>query len=50
MPRIRTLYTSGYTQNVIVSQGVLHEGIEFLAKPYSVEQLARRITQLMEKP
>ena len=49
LPTIRTLYTSGYTQNVIVSQGVLHEGIEFLAKPYSVEQIARRIAQLMEK-
>jgi PAS domain S-box-containing protein len=49
LPGIRALFTSGYTQNVIVSQGVLHDGIEFLAKPYSVEQLARRIAQLMEK-
>lgn len=49
LPTLRTLYTSGYTQNVIVSQGVLHDGIEFLAKPYSVEQLARRIAQLTEK-
>jgi PAS domain S-box-containing protein len=49
LPSIRALFTSGYTQNVIVSQGVLHDGIEFLAKPYSVEQLAQRIEQLMEK-
>jgi CheY-like chemotaxis protein len=49
LPSIRALFTSGYTQNVIVSQGVLHDGIEFLAKPYSVEQLAQRIAQLMEK-
>ena len=49
LPGVRALFTSGYTQNVIVSQGVLHDGIEFLAKPYSVEQLAQRIAQLMEK-
>jgi len=49
LPTIRALFTSGYTQNVIVNQGVLQDGIEFLAKPYSVEQLARRIEQLLEK-
>jgi hypothetical protein len=49
LPTIRALFTSGYTQNVILNQGVLHDGIEFLAKPYSVEQLARRIEQLLEK-
>jgi PAS domain S-box-containing protein len=49
LPTVRALFTSGYTQNVIVSQGVLHDGIEFLAKPYSVEQLAQRIAQLMDK-
>lgn len=49
LPKIRALFTSGYTQNVIVNQGVLQDGIEFLAKPYSVEQLAQRIAQLMGK-
>jgi PAS domain S-box-containing protein len=49
LPTIRVLFVSGYTQNVIVNQGVLKQGIEFLAKPYSVEQLARRIAELLEK-
>jgi CheY-like chemotaxis protein len=49
LPAIRVLFASGYTQNVIVNQGVLKEGIEFLAKPYSVEQLARRIAELLAK-
>jgi PAS domain S-box-containing protein len=48
LPTIRALFASGYTQNVIVSQGVLHDGIEFLAKPYSIEQLARRIAELLQ--
>jgi YesN/AraC family two-component response regulator len=50
LPKIRVLFASGYTQNVIVNQGVLEEGIEFLAKPYSVDQLARRIAKLIETP
>jgi CheY-like chemotaxis protein len=50
LPTIRVLFASGYTQNVIVNQGVLKDGIEFLAKPYSVDQLARRIARLVEKP
>jgi PAS domain S-box-containing protein len=50
LPTIRVLFASGYTQNVIVNQGVLKDGIEFLAKPYSVDQLARRIAKLVEKP
>jgi signal transduction histidine kinase/CheY-like chemotaxis protein len=47
LPTIRVLFASGYTQNAIVTQGVLEDGIEFLAKPYSVEQLARRIAELV---
>jgi PAS domain S-box-containing protein len=49
LPTIRVLFASGYTQNVIVTQGVLKDGIEFLAKPYSVEQLARRIAEVLAK-
>jgi PAS domain S-box-containing protein len=49
LPSIRVMFVSGYTQNVIVNQGVLKEGIEFLAKPYSVEQLARRVWEVLEQ-
>lgn len=48
LPRIRVLFVSGYTQNVIANQGVLKDGIEFLAKPYSVAQLARRVGEMLE--
>jgi two-component SAPR family response regulator len=48
LPNIRVLFVSGYTENVIVNRGVLKHGIEFLAKPYSVEQLARRVREVLE--
>jgi two-component system cell cycle sensor histidine kinase/response regulator CckA len=49
-PDIRALFVSGYTKNVIVDRGVLKANIEFLAKPYSVEQLMRRVREVLERP
>lgn len=43
LPDIAVLFTSGYTQNAIVHGGRLDPGVELLSKPYSREDLARRI-------
>jgi len=48
IPAMRVLFVSGYTENVIVHHGVLKEDIEFLAKPYSVDQLARRVREVLD--
>ena len=48
-PSMKVLFTSGYTANVIVHHGVLREGIEFLAKPYSLDQLAQRVREVLDK-
>jgi DNA-binding NtrC family response regulator len=47
---IRVLFVSGYTESFIVDRGVLKAGIEFLAKPYSIEQLVRRARDLLDEP
>jgi two-component system cell cycle sensor histidine kinase/response regulator CckA len=49
LPKMRVLFVSGYTDNVIAKQGVLSDGVEFLAKPYSAEQLGRRVREVIEK-
>lgn len=41
------LYTSGYTQNAIVHGGRLDPGVELLSKPYSRQQLAFKIRQVL---
>ena len=38
-PGLKVLYTSGFTGNVIAHQGILEEGVPFLAKPYTLEGL-----------
>ncbi len=48
LPDIRVLFVSGYTEGFIVDRGVLNSGIQFLAKPYSVQQLARRVREVLD--
>ncbi len=42
-PGLKTLYTSGYTENAIVHHGRLDTGVLLLAKPYRKSELARMI-------
>ena len=42
-PDLKTLYTSGYTENAIVHHGRLDSGVLLLAKPYRKSELARMI-------
>jgi PAS domain S-box-containing protein len=42
-PGLKTLYTSGYTENAIVHHGRLDSGVLLLAKPYRKAELARMI-------
>ena len=46
-PDIEVLFTSGYTENAIVHGGRLDAGVQLLSKPYSREELARRLRQLL---
>jgi hypothetical protein len=40
---LKTLYTSGYSENAIVHHGRLDSGVLLLAKPYRKSELARMI-------
>jgi len=46
-PGLKTLYTSGYTENAIVHHGRLDSGVLLLAKPYRKAELARMIRQAL---
>ncbi|ATB33778.1 response regulator [Melittangium boletus] len=46
-PDIEVLFTSGYTENAIVHGGRLDAGVQLLSKPYSREDLARKLRQLL---
>lgn len=42
-PEIKVLFMSGYTSNVIVDHGMLEEGVHFIQKPFSKNDLASKI-------
>jgi PAS domain S-box-containing protein len=43
IPTLRVLYTSGYTEKVIVHRAVLDDNIQLLSKPYSLADLALKV-------
>jgi DNA-binding NtrC family response regulator len=47
-PSMKVLFTSGYTGDVMIHHGMLDEGIEFIAKPYTLEQLANRVRDVLD--
>ncbi len=46
-PGLKCLFVSGYTANVIAHQGVLDEGVWFLPKPFSIDELAAKVRQVL---
>lgn len=47
-PELKILFTSGYTQNAIVHQGRLDEGVQLLSKPYRRDQLALKVREVID--
>lgn len=47
-PGLRVLYTTGYTRNAVVHNGMLDIGVAFLAKPFTIEQLACKIREVLD--
>ncbi|MEQ1490948.1 MAG: ATP-binding protein, partial [Terricaulis sp.] len=48
-PNLRVLYTSGYTQNSIVHDGRVDEGVLLLSKPYSRLDLAQKVRAALDR-
>lgn len=46
-PELRVLFTSGYTENAMIHNGRLDEGINLLSKPYGRAELASAVRTLL---
>jgi PAS domain S-box-containing protein len=49
-PAIKVLYMSGYTENAIVHQGRLDQGVHFIQKPFRKQDLAAKVRSVLEQP
>lgn len=45
-PRLKCLFMSGYTADVIAQHGVLDEGVSFIQKPFSLPSLAEKVHEV----
>jgi CheY-like chemotaxis protein len=48
-PKIKVLYMSGYTSSAIVHHGILEEGMNYIQKPFTLEALARKVREVLDK-
>ena len=48
LPGLQVIYTSGYTENAVIHHGRLDPGVELLSKPYSIEELARKLRSVLD--
>jgi two-component system cell cycle sensor histidine kinase/response regulator CckA len=47
-PGLRVLYISGYAGHVLLQDGVLSETTSFLQKPFALEDLARKVREVLD--
>jgi two-component system cell cycle sensor histidine kinase/response regulator CckA len=48
-PEIKILYMSGHTNSAIFHHGVLEPGVILLQKPFTLEALARKVREVLDK-
>ncbi len=48
-PTIRVLYISGYTENTIAQNRILHPGVWYLPKPFTPSQLHRKVQEILRQ-
>jgi CheY-like chemotaxis protein len=46
-PKLKVLFTSGYTRNAIVHRGIVDPDVLLLAKPYTLQQLAKKVREVL---
>jgi CheY-like chemotaxis protein len=47
-PDLKVLFTTGYTRNAVVHNGVLDPGVQLIGKPFTIEELAARVRALLD--
>jgi two-component SAPR family response regulator len=47
-PELKVLYTTGFTRNAVVHNGILDPGVQLIAKPFTLEMLAQKVREAID--
>lgn len=47
-PALKVLYTTGFTKNAVVHNGVLDPGVALISKPFTVDELAIKVRMVLD--
>ncbi len=48
-PDLKVVYTTGFSRNAVIHNGVLDPDVNFLPKPFTVENLARKVRSVLDE-
>ena len=48
-PALKVIFTTGYTANAVVHGGVLDQGVHFISKPFTLNQLAAKVRAVLDE-
>ena len=48
-PKIKIIYTSGYTDDFITTQGIINSKCHFLSKPFTLKSIGEKVRSVLEE-
>ena len=48
LPKLKVLYTTGFSRNAVIHNGVLDQDVNFISKPFTIEQLAAKARGVLD--
>jgi DNA-binding NtrC family response regulator len=48
-PGLKVIFTTGYTPNAVVHGGVLDAGVNFISKPFTLDELAAKVRAVLDE-
>ena len=48
-PAVKIVFMSGYTSDIVAERDVVDQGVEFIQKPFSLDELTHRVRQVLDR-